>query len=649
MTVIPQWSSISQSLQALRPAFRRPAFVHVFCAALIFAAAAGVYSPALKHGFIGDDFSLILNNDFVADPGSFSFLLNSDFLRQPYPVKLGARPLTLLSLMLDHAAWGFDPFGYHLTNILLHGLNSALLFLLVLSLGRKRRPGPDGPAEVPEREPDETGSGRLYLAVLSGLVFALHPLQAEAVNIASFRADLLCAFFCFSSLLAFSRAAYLPALLCFTLGLFSKETAVMLPLAALLYAWLFPPEKGGWLSAGSLARLRNVRVLYYTVLSAELGLVFLLYFWAERFQYPLQRAIFPVLPWSISPLSSFSAYVNTISLSALHYFKLLLFPVGLSLEYQLPLSGTVVNAGMFLALGLAGLCYAAFRSAAGRELKFGLGFLLIMYLPVSNLVPLVNTVNDRYMYLPLAGFGVALSALILAGLRRLSALRGDFPAALAPGLCAALLCLYGCGTVAEGGRFRDMLAVYSAAAAVSPQNPNARYNLALACMEHGDYSGAVREFEAVIVASPLYRRVEIWHSLGVCWEKLGNAGKAKAFYAKVLLVSPGKETFTNLADMMQKEGRPDSAAWLLRKSLELGPDPVSSNNLGTYYARRKEFSEAIRYYREAVRQRPDYTEAWLNLLNACKDSGDPGMLRKETLRMASLFAGNHWEMNAYAR
>ncbi len=653
-TAIPSSSPFSRIAHALRLSARGPAFQCVLGAAIVFAAAVSVYLPVLKHDFVGDDFSLIVNNDFLADRGSFSFLLSRDFLRHPYPVKLGARPLALLSLMADHAVWGLDPFGYHLTNILLHGLNSALLFMLVMLFRRKGQPPPPGlESEKPRVFP---------VALLSGLIFALHPLQAEAVDIASFRADLLSAFFCLLALLAFTRRSYLLSLACFILGLFSKETAVILPLVTLLYAWVFREKRG---VRGEAASAGRSRLVLYTLLSGGLALLFLLYFWTERFQYPLHRVIFPALTGGISPVSSFSAYANTICLSFLHYCKALFVPVKLSLEYQLALPGSVFNIRVLLALALAAVSFYGFRASANRMLKFGMGFFFIAYLPVSNLAPLVNTVADRYMYLPLAGFSLFLAALLAGGNGgRLSTapaaarptlpperLRG-YPArikALGPALCLALLCWYGVRTAAECGRFKDMFAVYSAAAAVAPRNPNARYNLALARMERREYSLAAGDFEAVMALAPLYHRVEIWHFLGVCSEKLGDDGKARAFYAKALLVAPDKETFNNLAGLMHRAGKDDSAAWLMMKSLEIAPDPISNNNMGAYYAERKKFSEAIRYFRRAVSLQPGYTEAWLNLLNACEASGDPELLRKETGRMAALFARNKWEIKKYAR
>ena len=703
-TFIRLFSLFKKTLHPARLAVCRPAVQWCVGVVVIFVVAVGIYLPVLKHDFVGDDFGLIVYNKGVTDEGGLSVLLKREFVLRPSPVKLSARPVTLLSLMIEHAVWGLNPFGYHLTNILLHGLNSALLFMLVMSVRRRYRIGfcekagfwfgrkllkpRDAAAGVtgarwnagakqesnPDREFADEKPWLFPVAFLSGLIFALHPLQAEAVNIASFRADLLSAFFCLLSFLALTHSSYLASLVCFVLGLFSKETAVILPFVMLFYAWLFPFRSKSPVNPQAVREnipsIRRSGFIFFAAVSGGIALLFLVYFWAERFQYPLYKVIFPVLTGNVSPLSSFSAYVNTLCLSFLHYCRMLAVPVNLSLEYQMSLPGTVFNIRVLLALALAAVAFAAFRFSGLRNLKFGLGFFFIAYLPVSGLVPLVNTVSDRYMYLPMAGFSLFLSTVLTGDwTNRLSGLPVAVPrlpslpewlrrpgvgppaviGVLKLAMCLAIICWYGARTVAESGRFKNMFTAYRAAAAVSPRNPNARYHLALAYMDRKDYSGAIREFESVMAIAPGYKRAGIWHLLGICSEELGDDGKARSFYTKALLVAPAKETFINLANLMQREGRADASAWLLKKSLRSFPDPVSSNNLGTYYARKKNFPEAIKYYRQAIGLQPGYTDAWLNLLNACEASGNPGMLRKETIRMAELFAENNWEVKAYAR
>jgi hypothetical protein len=103
----------------------------LLCLLVAVIAAAGCHIRALSAGFLFDDHVVIVNNPFIDRIGNAAVLLDPRHLFQPYPVTCGARPLALLSLMADRAVWGKGPFGYHLTNILLHAANTALVLLLV--------------------------------------------------------------------------------------------------------------------------------------------------------------------------------------------------------------------------------------------------------------------------------------------------------------------------------------------------------------------------------------------------------------------------------------------------------------------------------------------------------------------------------------
>ena len=106
----------------------------LLCASIVFGAAVMFHASSLKHSFVGDDFNLVVNNEFISEWKNVAILFDPRYLFVPYPIKCGARPLTVLSLMVDKGLWGSGPSGFHLTNILLHGLNSTLVFLLVMML-----------------------------------------------------------------------------------------------------------------------------------------------------------------------------------------------------------------------------------------------------------------------------------------------------------------------------------------------------------------------------------------------------------------------------------------------------------------------------------------------------------------------------------
>ena len=148
-----------------------------------------VFSPALQYGFIlWDDDRNFLNNPFYRGLGweQIRWAFTSAVMGHWIPV-------TWLSFGLDHAVWGMDPFGYHLTNILLHAANTALFYLLALRLLRL------GLTEASER-------AITLGAAVAALFFAVHPLRVESVAWITERRDVLSSQFYLLPVLAYLRA-----------------------------------------------------------------------------------------------------------------------------------------------------------------------------------------------------------------------------------------------------------------------------------------------------------------------------------------------------------------------------------------------------------------------------------------------------------
>ena len=178
-----------------------------------------VYLNALPHPFVYDDLVGVVGNPALVDgAGPLEVIRQNVF-----------RPVVSLSFALDHALWGFRPVGYHLTSVLLHALNVALLFVLARRLAVDWR---GGDAET-GREPD-------VVAFVAAALFAVHPMMSEAVGYVSGRADALATSFVLLALLALraglERPAWrAPGLALALLGAATKEVAVVLPVLAL--AW----------------------------------------------------------------------------------------------------------------------------------------------------------------------------------------------------------------------------------------------------------------------------------------------------------------------------------------------------------------------------------------------------------------------------
>ena len=340
---------------------------------LLVAAVFATYANTLANKFTSEDYYLILNNDFIPYWEHVGILFSRENFTSPFAIRAGARPLTLLSLMADFGIWKYRPFGYHLTNMVLHALNVLLLFFLLSVL------------KIP-----------LIHALFTALLYALHPVQGEVVNVPGFRADLLAALFSLSALIFFITGLvrrkifyFLPVFLFYVLALLSKEVSVVLPAVFIIYLLLFRRVSKGL----------GIFLCFFLFL----GIFFLVYFWAERYSYDIFRVIFVNVKYPVRPFDSWITYFNTIFTAFWHYAKSLFFPVFLSHDYHFVISRVFSMPalfGVFSSIGLA----AFFFATRDRLLRFFIGASVIFYFPVSNILPLFNTAADRYLYLPMTGF-----------------------------------------------------------------------------------------------------------------------------------------------------------------------------------------------------------------------------------------------------
>ncbi|MEJ2182634.1 MAG: glycosyltransferase family 39 protein, partial [Nitrospirota bacterium] len=196
------------------PRGREAAFLVLLALAVVMA-----YLPSLGGGFPWDDLAMAR--------GVSSF---PPFLEAPYE-----RPLFRMSMAFDEALWGGSPWGFHLTNLLLHLATAGLLYILALRLFKKR-----------------------YTALAAASLFALHPAAVIAVAWVSARAELVAVFFCLSAFLFYLSydetgrpASLLASVLLFLLALLSAQRALVFPLMVLLYGVVL--QRDGKRLARSLA------------------------------------------------------------------------------------------------------------------------------------------------------------------------------------------------------------------------------------------------------------------------------------------------------------------------------------------------------------------------------------------------------------
>lgn len=576
------------------------------------------YVPALRAPFLFDDTAAVTLNPTIRSLWSWQV-----FSPPADGSTTSGRPLVNLTLALNHALGGENPFGYHLFNVVLHGVAALLLFgLLRRTLNRI---GSKELASIP------------WAAAVT-VLWALHPLQTETVICIAQRTELLGGFFILLTLYAFVRAVAgggdwsrgwaAVAVGAAAFGVMAKETIVTAPLLVALYDRAF--------MAGSFRAAWQARRGFYLALGASWLLLLMLLLAGGG-----TRGVAAGLGLGVSPWE----YLLTQAGAILLYLKLTVWPHPLVLDY-----GTVVVRSWRDAW-VPGIAILALLTITGWLLVrrpragFVAAWAFVLLAPSSSFVPLVTqTIAEHRMYLPLAG-PIAGLALGLAGWRP----RWPVPLLLSVAGVFALL------TVRRALQFRDPVEIWSDTAADAPANPRAEHNLALALrdadqgvaaeshfaravaldpryvparyawgialLQRGRAADAVQQLESAVGLEP--RHADAWLALGNARVQLKQYEAALAAYETSLRLVDAPDVRHNAVVALVAAGRAAEkladlagAERAYRRAAEYGVGEVEPRQrLGLLLARAGRLEEAERWLREVLRAAPGELDATANLAN----------------------------------
>jgi tetratricopeptide (TPR) repeat protein len=453
-------------------------------AALIVAATATAYTPALQAGFIWDDDDYVTENPLLPAPdGLRRIWLSMDAPSQYFP-------LVYTSFRIEYALWGLDPYGYHLVNVLLHAANALLVWWL---LRRLSTPG----------------------AWLAAAIFALHPVHVESVAWITERKNVLSLFFFLASLLAWMRFAqpgarakprsYAASLAFYALALFSKTTACTLPAAQLLVLWL----------RGERIRLRRIaQVVPFLLLGFLAGLVAI--FW-ERFHQGTVGDRFAL---------SFVVSALVATRAVWFYLGKLLWPTRLTFSYPKfeidphdPVQYVWMVAGGALLWALW-----RWRPRIGRAPLAAAVFFVAMLSPMLGFIPLFTFfytfVADHYQYT--ASIGPI--ALFAAGGAHLLERRGANARRLAGAAAALLLLALGMLTWQQAHVYANQETLWRDTITKHPGSWMAHTNLGRELLHQGRLKEAIPAYrDALAIRSDLYRP---HHGIAVALMWLGRDEEA---------------------------------------------------------------------------------------------------------------------------
>jgi protein O-mannosyl-transferase len=481
------------------------------------------YATALNHEFVYDDHGSIAENPFLDNASNIRSLLTLRTLTDP-TINDGRRPMVILSYFGDRFIWQSNPFGYHLTNLALHLLAAFLFVQLILRLA------PEAP----------------FLAMASGLLFGLHPVLTEAVQVPAFREDLLSSVFALLYLLAALRAdaglwTAIPALL---LAVLSKESAVVSPLL-LLWLWHCFPD---WRPP------RKIGVVFLAVSFAISAMFIIVWVHTGMLQASSKDWSGFGLPFPANLFTGPWLWVKALCALAL--------PWPLLADHVVdPITG--VGSLPFALGSLAITAWAAaavFLRRRSSAAAFGLGWVVIAFLPVANLIPLYNPFAERYLYFPAMGFAIVLASLV-KGLAR------PRPRALALGaVCAAYTTL----VIARLPVWADDDTLWSRTLAQEPRSARAHTWVALELKRRGQLLDALSHFQEADRLHP--SDVSALINIAVIYGQQGRLPDAEKLLREAIRRQPGKaDAHWNLAVALEGQNKPDEAMAELRRTLEIDP------------------------------------------------------------------------------
>ncbi|MBI2470488.1 MAG: tetratricopeptide repeat protein [Planctomycetes bacterium] len=580
-----------------------------------------IYLYTLGNNFAYDDKFTITNNYLIRSWHKIPAIFTNDYFTASG--ELSYRPVVTLSYFIDYFFWRLNPSGYHLTNLFLHSLNSVLLFLLISRLWSGIRDKPDRETwSFSPKNPDVCWpviqTAQTAVPFIASLIFCTCPILAEAVNAISYREDIMAATFYFAAFLFYLKTSqrrsvvwYAISLVCYFLGLFSKEMAITFPILIGLYDILRHGK-----TFFTFKRIRYyIGYILITVFYVALRFVFL--------HNPTESYI---------PYPQNSLWINFLTMSKViaSYIKLLFFPVHLNADYVVPHASSPLELSFILSfLLIVSVIVVTYRLFFySKTLFFSILWFFVTLLPVLNIIPIENIMAERYLYIPLVGFCI-LGGQLLSLIPKSGSKSGILTSCSFPLIIVIILIGFSWQTCNRSKIWFDELSLWSTTVVDSPQSSRAHNNLGVLFKKMGFVDAAMKEYNTAIQIRPDYseahgnlanvymdkglsildKRVlsKTHDNLAKAYADEGHLKNAIAEYKKSIQISPFNETaHFNLGVTYGKMGLTNDAEIEYKNVIQLNDNnPHAHNNLGNIYEDRDLLDKAMTEYKLSVSIDPE--------------------------------------------
>jgi tetratricopeptide (TPR) repeat protein len=567
--------------------FARRHWPEVWPYLLVAILAFSVYATTLSNGFVWDDPALLLTNPDVTDVHKIPEIFQQGGWVLGREDEQGRtnyyRPVQILAYAAVYRIAGFSAFAFHLLMVLIHTVNTLLVFFL-------------------SRHFFQNFSRPRDAALVAAAIFAVHPIHTEAVAWVTVPDILLtllglCMFALFVREDASPRRWQIAGQTAlFFAALLTKETGAMLLPMLVGFEWLYLGR--------SVRQIWNNRALYASLLGV-FGIYLVLRVQALGGLAPAQGRNLQ--------LTAAEFVSNAIALMG-RYLGALVWPTNLSCYHPFERVSTL-SLPVVLSLALLAAVGAAIVLLRHRlpVASFGLFFIVIPLLPVMNLTGLGEAVfGERYLYLPSVGFAW------IAGLAWLWL--NTKSRAAATGAAIAVLVVFGYSAMSRALDWHDNFSLWTRAIEVGPESATPHNNLGNELIQiPGRVPDAIAEYRLALRISPAYSRAH-YNLANALLREPGKLPDAISEYQAALQTRPDfAEAHNNLGKALaQVPGRLADAVAEYEAALRIRPSYAAAhNNLGNALLRMPgRLPDAISQYQAALRIEPGIAEAHYNLGNA---------------------------------
>lgn len=499
--------------------------------------------------------------------------------------------------------FGDNPFGYHLMSLAVHISVVALIYIFTMQISKDKN-----------------------ISLVSGLIFAAHPLHVESVSFIVAITDPITALFMLVTSILFGKflsykshdkkkaCCYIVSLITFVCALLSKEMGVTVPILLCLYEYIYLKMED-----------KNIIPSFQTF-------VHHIPFFVILGIYLIIRGMI-LDPITNTPHMTLYHRILNVPYLITEYIRLLFFPVNLSLLRDIPTAKGLLDAIFYIpviiltVIGL--LMIKTYRYMTYSA--FALIWFLITLIPVLNIIPMpYPALFDRFAYIPSIGFTILIS-LTIGRIMKLEIIKKDIVRYCVYFFLSLMLIFFSITSIRRTFIWTNDLTLWSNSIKKSPDSKVARINLGYYYDRIGEIDRAIKEYKEAIRIDPDYYFAH--NNLGVLFQRKGMLDLAAKELKKTIQLKPGFDmAHNNLGNLYFELREIPSASREYKEAIRLNPQNfIAHFNLGNMYYLSNSLDSAIKEYQITLLINPVYVEAYYRLGNTYNKIG-----RKEE-------AINHYE------